>query len=229
MKILAGAISKLRLRVIRLMLKLVAPDPVARRMLASLKIAVKDAWRVIMLCPDPDIRFRAGLASGWYFPVVQDARDAYGSSVATAAARPTPQDITRMEVVMEWMAWLRRLAPQDGGGDGALRRIIGWSLGRPLWLIAQREGCTGRTIENRIDRSLAAILGEFQSIHLEIDVINEPPPSRRRIRSTTEGQAHTPPSVGGVDELRPGKVWIDGVGFMCFGKRYKSAQISAGG
>jgi hypothetical protein len=131
-----------------------------RRMLNSLKQAVRDAWLVFARLPDVDARFRMGLRSGWTLPVVNAASDAYGYASASARDEyPSPRDISRMEIVMEWLAWLRREE-----GDLALRRVIGWARGTPLYVLAHGERRCTRTIENRIDRSMAAILREFLAV-----------------------------------------------------------------
>ncbi len=132
----------------------VAPiDP--KSMLSSLREVVRRAWQTLSVLRDPDLRFfRRG---GWLFSVVHDVNQAYGYSSAKARAfQPSPEDVSRMEIVMGWMAWLRRAE-----GELALKRIIGWSMGVPLWQMARREGCSERTITNRIDRSLNAVLKAF--------------------------------------------------------------------
>jgi Domain of unknown function (DUF6362) len=128
----------------------VSIDP--KTMLASLREVVRRAWKTLAALRDPDLHyFRRG---GWLFSVVNEVNQAYGYSSAQARSfRPTSLDVSRMEIVMGWMAWLRRTE-----GDIAIRRLIGWSLGVPLWQMARRENCSERTITNRIDRSLNAIL-----------------------------------------------------------------------
>lgn len=191
-----------------------------RRMLAALKLAVKDAWRVLSLLPDADARFRSPLGGGWCFQVVHEVHDAYGASPATSSARPAPQDITRMEIIMGWMSWLRRFNPNLGGGDFAVMRIMRWALGTPVWAIAQREGCSERTVGARIDKSLASVLLEFHQVSIEVDMVNERELRQARMRSSMEGQVVAPPTLDGADELEPGKVYIAGVGFMFHGKKY---------
>src|SRR5262249_42473449 len=89
-------------------------DP--RTMLASLREVVRRAWKPLAALRDPDLHyFRRG---GWLFSVVHDVNQAYGYSSAQARSfRPTSLDVSRMEVVMGWMAWLRRTE-----GDIAIRR-----------------------------------------------------------------------------------------------------------
>ncbi|MBV9135821.1 MAG: hypothetical protein JO357_02075, partial [Hyphomicrobiales bacterium] len=142
-----------------------AIDP--KSMLASLREVVRRAWQTLSVLRDPDLHFfRRG---GWLFSVIHDMNQAYGYSSAQARGfQPSPEDVSRMEIVMGWMAWLRRLE-----GELALKRIIGWSMGVPLWQIARREGCSERTITNRIDRSLNAVLKTFGAMDSEPPVIEE--------------------------------------------------------
>lgn len=114
---------------------------------------------------------------------------------------------------MWWMAWLRRLGPQLGGGDFAVKRIMGWSLGAPIWALAQRERCSERTVERRIGRSLEAVLGEFAAGEVVDDDLW--PRTTGGIRAFTES-----PLSGEAGDLEPGKVYIDGIGLMFRGKRY---------
>jgi hypothetical protein len=90
-------------------------------------------------------------------------------------------DVSRMEIVMEWLAWLRREE-----GDLALRRVIGWARGTPLYVLAHGERRCTRTIENRIDHSMAAILREFLAVKIAIPVVDEMPAVLPRITSFTE-------------------------------------------
>jgi hypothetical protein len=45
--------------------------------------------------------------------------------------------------------------------------------GVPTWVQAQREACTERTIHNRIDRSMAAILREFLDEEMTVEPVEE--------------------------------------------------------
>ena len=187
-----------------------------RRMLNSLKQAVRDAWLVFARLPDADARFRQGLRSGWTLPIVNAASDAYGySNARPRAGHPSPLDISRMEIVMGWLAWLRREE-----GDLALRRIIGWARGVPMYVLAHRERRCTRTIMNRIDRSMAAILREFLAVRIDIPVVDEAPAVLPRITGFT---AERPNAADVPSEVEPGNVYIAGIGFMHRGVRYKSA------
>jgi hypothetical protein len=56
-------------------------------------------------------------------------------------------------IVFEWLDRIRRV-----DGDLAVRRIIGWAAHTPMRVLGKRELCSGRTVANRIDRSLAKLL-----------------------------------------------------------------------
>ena len=185
------------------------------RMLQALKIAVRAAWRVLALCPDPDARFQ-GMHTGWVLPVVHEAKEAYGYSEARATPiRPSPQDITRMEAVMTWMVWLRQAE-----GEWAVRRIMGWSMDTQWHILAGREGCSERTVQNRIDLSMAAIMKRFLDIKVKVEVIEERPLSAKRIRGFAPPIQYAEPA----GDVEAGKVYIGGVGLMFRGKPYNPGE-----
>jgi len=186
-------------------------------MLASLREVVRRAWQTLAVLRDPDLHFfRRG---GWLFSVVHDADQAYGySSAQTRAFQPTNEDVSRMEIVMRWMAWLRRTE-----GELALKRIIGWSMGVPLWRMARRESCSERTITNRIDRSLNAVLKAFGDMDAAPAVIEEPQHHGPRLR----GHVAERPTGMQAGMLEPGKVWIDGIGWMFKGRPWDDGHALA--
>ncbi|SDR12432.1 hypothetical protein SAMN05444161_1723 [Rhizobiales bacterium GAS191] len=194
-----------------------APPPDARSMLAALREVVRRAWQTLATLRDPDLHyFRRG---GWLFSVVHDVNQAYGYASAQARGfRPSSQDVSRMEVVMHWMAWLRRTE-----GELALKRIIGWSMGVPSWQMARREGCSERTIANRIDRSLNAVLKAFGDLDAEPPLIEEAPPQPDRLRAHRSER----PTAMQAGTLQPGKLWIDGIGWMFEGRRWNDGSSLA--
>jgi hypothetical protein len=115
-----------------------------------------------------------------------------------------------MEIVMTWMAWLRRRE-----GEIALRRIIGWSMSVPVWQLAKREKCSERTIMNRIDRSLNAVLKEFLAMDADPDVVEESRPDTEAVRGFAAASTAV---LDHPDGITPGKVWIHGIGWMFRGK-----------
>jgi hypothetical protein len=90
----------------------------------------------------------------------------------------------------------------------------------PTWMQAQRENCSGRTIINRIDRSMAAILREFLDVETDVAPIEEPAalPVRHYHASW---EATTGPA--GVRE-NFGRVYIDGIGYMKDGRRLRDGS-----
>ena len=199
-------------------LRVSVPPPDAKAMLAALREVVRRAWRTLATLGDPDLHFfRRG---GWLFDVVHDVSQAYGySSPRTRGFRPTSQDVSRMEIVMYWMAWLRR-----SEGELALKRIIGWSMGVPSWQMARREGCSERTIANRTDRSLNAVLKAFGDIDAVPPLVEEAPQPVERLRSHREER----PTALQAGTLQPGKLWIDGIGWMFEGKRWEDGSHLVG-
>jgi hypothetical protein len=201
--------------------------------LEHLKLIIRDAWRTLAMLPDPDARFRRAFGGGWTLPVVQDARDAYGSTPASYRGSPTPREVSIMEAVFEWLAWLRRQIPKkkqdyEVVGEYSIRRIAAWGRGVSIWRLAQREHCSERTVHRRIDRSIAKIGVEFRDEieriipqfiidGEEMPPINEREPRQERIRGF--GDRATAESPG---SLEPGRVYADGS--MRFrGERYRSA------
>lgn len=191
-----------------------------QKLIADLWRIVERAWRTLATVKDPDARFLGLSEPAMYRNVVRDVREAYGYSSASARSfTPTPEDVSRMEFVMEWMAWLRR---QEG--EDAIRRMIGRAMGVPVWQLAQRERCSERTIKNRIDRSLAAILWEFYAFAASVAAVDEPEKRRgsmvaeiseRPVLSLPDGV--TALSVSGIE---PGKVYIDGLGYFFRGRKW---------
>jgi hypothetical protein len=178
---------------------------------------VRRAWQTLAVLRDPDLHyFRRG---GWLFSVVHDVRDAYGySSVQARGFRPTSLDVSRMEIVMSWMSWLRRKE-----GEPAIKRLIGWSMGVPLWRIARRESCSERTIANRIDRSLNAVLRAFGDLDAQPETIEEPIGSMRSPNAHVEER---PTEMRG-GSIEPGRLWIDGIGWMFKGRPWNDGHALA--
>ena len=120
---------------------------IRQELLAAMREIIRYAVMTLNAVRDPDARYR-----GWSklpTTIVRDVQEAYGYSTPWVRRfSPTARDITQMEVVMPWLAWLRREEGQD-----AIRRIIAWSLGVSVWRIGQREECSESTVMNRIDRS----------------------------------------------------------------------------
>jgi hypothetical protein len=103
-------------------------------------------------------------------PVTDDPQTAYAyTEVKTPRIVPSPKDITRAEIVDSWLVWSR-----TEEGKRALHRVFHWSRGVPVWQLAQGEACTERTIHNRIDRSMAAILREFLDEEMTVEPIEAP-------------------------------------------------------
>jgi hypothetical protein len=190
----------------------------------ALKLKIKNAWLTLAMLPDPDARYRRALASGWVMKIVQDYHDAYGSTPASWKGTPSPKEISEMEYILDWLAWLRRVG-EPGGGEYSIKRLAAWGYGVAVWKMAQREHCTEKTIYNRIDRSVAKILLKFRCIDVKFEIINEPEPRSARIRGFMDGDVST---IGGAPaSLEPGRVYLDGIGFMFRGEKYRSAYDEA--
>lgn len=173
-----------------------------RTMLAMLKEAIRSAILTMSALGSSDARFLA-FGSAWAGGA-DDPALAYGYGETTVRIQPTAQEISRAEIVSDWLSWL-------GARDAtALARLNRWARGMPLWKIADLEHVSERTVLNRIDRSCAGILAEFLDIRVCIDPIAEPP------RQDHVLSFAAPLSVPDEDpeELPPGRVYICGVGWM---------------
>jgi hypothetical protein len=144
------------------------PDDIRLELLQAMREIVRYAVLTLHAVRDPDARYR-----GWaHLPVtiVRDVSDAYGySSPWVRKFSPSPRDVAQMEIILPWLAWLRREE-----GQPAIRRIIAWSLGVSLWRIAQREQCSEATIINRLDRSVARIIRRWAGVDIPVEHIEEP-------------------------------------------------------
>ena len=137
-------------------------------LLMAVREILRNAIMTMAALRDPDARFL-----GWKHPptiAVQSVYEAYGyASASVRSFHPSPAEIAQAERVASWLAWLRRIV-----GPDALHRFTAWSLGVPIWRIAQREGCGERQIMRRIDRSVAEIILEFTGVDIPVEQTEEP-------------------------------------------------------
>lgn len=186
------------------------PKPIPAELLFAMREIVRYAVMTLAALRDPDARY-LGLAS-MPVSVVHDIQQAYGySSTFVRRFHPSPLEMQQMEIVLPWLAWVRREE-----GDIACRRIIGWAMGAPLWRLGQREGCSDRTILNRIDRSISAIILKFTGANIEVEKIEE------KYKDTAYAMI-LDKSAGPHGEVMVRKVYVCGVGFMKNGKRIRNS------
>lgn len=174
----------------------------AKTMLVALKEAIRRAIVVLNALRSSDARYLA-LGSVWA-GVGDDPALAYGYGETVVRVQPTAREISQAEIVSEWLTWL-------GARDStAVKRLGRWARGTQVWLIADLERCSPKTVVNRIDRSVAAILKEFGGLDAEVPVIEEPHLRRPyRLGFSAQDAVITEPS--GVPA---GHVYIGGVGLM---------------
>lgn len=178
---------------------------------SALKAVIKRAIIVLDALGDSEMRFQS--TGQVWDRAIDDAGMAYGYSEASVRFVPTAREIAQAEIVADWLTWL-------GVNHGGVRRLVSWAHDDPIWRIAEREGCSQRTIHNRIDRSVAAILKEFGAVDHELPVIEEgPQPAHPNFATQRPIMAGESPVVE-----QHGKVWIDGVGFMKNGKRLNDGR-----
>lgn len=187
----------------------------SRAMLSALKAAVRHAIQTMAALPDSDDPRRFQVRAMWV-GVPDDPGLAYAyNETRPPRIVPSPKDVTRAEIVNSWLVWLRAEE-----GKRSLGRIVAWAKGAPKWQLAQRENCSERTIVNRIDRSMAAILREFLDEEATVDKIEEPAAMAvRHYHSAFEA------TTGGAGVRQDfGKVWIAGIGFMRDGRRLRDGR-----
>lgn len=189
------------------------PDPVRTELLLAVREIIRYALLTLNAVRDPDARYR-----GWaQLPqsIVHDVADAYGYSTPWVRRfQPTAHDVSQMEVVLPWLAWLRREE-----GQAAIRRIIAWSLGVSLWRIGQREQCSDATVLNRINRSVARIVREFAGVDLPVEYIEEP------YRGVVYAMIWQPPNrTSSSSTVVPMKIYIGGKGMWKAGRWLRDGQ-----
>jgi hypothetical protein len=179
---------------------------------SALKAVIRRAIIVLDALGDSEMRFQStGQVWG---RAIDDASLAYGYSEASVRFVPTAREIAQAEIVADWLSWL-------GQNHGGVRRLVSWAHDDPIWRIAEREGCSVRTIHNRIDRSVAAILKEFGGLSLDLPEINEKP-DRAHLPNFMTERPVPPADVAPIDQH--GKVFIDGIGFMKGGRRLNDGR-----
>lgn len=187
-------------------------QPVPAELLWAMREIVKRAVMTLAALRDPDRRYL-----GWSrlpVAVVHDVAHAYGYSAASVRNfAPTPHEVAQMEVVLPWLAWLRREE-----GEAACRRFLAWSMGTPLWRIGQRERCSERTILNRMDRSICAIIHRFVGRDVQVETVEEP------YLSTPYAMVFERPAGPHGGEVVIKRVYVGGQGFMRGGRKLRTGQ-----
>jgi hypothetical protein len=145
----------------------------SRVMLHALKEAIRQGVLVMQALDDPDYKYRRPLTSTWRISAPDDPNTAYAYTELRLRFVPSPRDITRAEIVDSWLVWLHGVEGRRG-----THRVFHWARGAPQWLQAQRENCSERTIVNRIDRSMAAILASSCARKSRLDTSKNRPSSR---------------------------------------------------
>lgn len=120
---------------------------------------IKRAIIVLDALGDSEMRFQ-NTGQVWNRSI-NDAAMAYGYAEARVWFVPTAREIAQAEIVADWLIWL-------GVNHGGVRLLVSWAHDDPIWRLAERERCSERTVHNRIDRSVAAILKEFGGLELEL-------------------------------------------------------------
>lgn len=184
---------------------------ISAELLFAMREIVRNAIMTLSSLRDPDRKY-LGLAQ-MPVNVVHDVQDAYGyTSTWVRRFIPSARELDQMDIVMPWIAWVRR-----EHGEHDCKRLIAWAMGAPLWSLADREDCTNRTILNRIDRSIVAIILKFTGANIPVERIEEP------YAKTKYAMIWEKP-VGPHGEVRIKKVYVGGMGFMKNGRKVRDGR-----
>lgn len=187
---------------------------IAAELVEAMREIIRVAIITLAALRDPDRRFMG--YSQLPQNVIHDVREAYGYSSATVREFiPSAFHISQMEVVLPWLAWIRREE-----GERAIRRIIGWSMGASIWRLGFKEECSERTIHNRIDRSICAIIRKFAGADIEVERVDEP------YKGASYAMVFERPTNPDAPVLIQ-KVYVGGMGMMKNGKRLRTAIEAA--
>lgn len=186
---------------------------IAAECFATVKEIIRRAIVTLWTLKDPDRKYLAARSSSWLLSVVRERSESYGW--ATYGFEPTPHDISQMEIVAGWLAWLRRTE-----GEQSLRRLIAWTLGVQTWRIGQREKCSERTIRNRMDRSVAAIIRQFAAADLSVEIVED-------LKITKPYSMVTEPNVVTNMPVTLRKVYIYDKGMFIGSKRLRDGREKA--
>jgi hypothetical protein len=188
----------------------------SRLALTALREVIRHGVLTMQAMDDVDYKYRSPLTSTWRISAPDDPNTAYAYTELKLRFVPSPRDITRAEIVDSWLVWLHSVEGKRG-----THRVFHWARGAPLWLQAQREHCSERTISNRIDRSMAAILNEFFLADADVEHVEEP--AEQPIHSFHS--EHTADVTGSIE--KHARVFIAGVGFMRDGRRLRDGREKA--
>jgi hypothetical protein len=181
---------------------------------AALKVVIKRAIVVLDATGDAEMRFQ-NMGQVWN-RAIGDAALAYGYGETRVRLVPTARQIAQADTVADWLAWL-------GHHHGGVPRLVAWAHDEPIWRMAERERCSQRTIHYRIDKSVALILGEFGGVEIDLDIVDEKPERAHPQAFIIEPSLVGPP----LPVSQHGKCWIDGIGFMKNGKRWRNGHNKA--
>lgn len=196
-----------------------------RDIIRTFREIIRRAVLTIRAIPDIEARFlHTGRVWG---DIVHDVNEAYGYGNAIVRSfQPTPYEIDQAFEVWRWLVWLGEIE-----GQIAVKRITAWATGISTWMLAEREGCSERSIMNRIDRGVAHIVEHVTGDTFELAVVDEPYKETPFAMVLKKAEAATP--AGGWAKASPGylgrevvvgKVYVYGLGLMRNGKSWSAGR-----
>jgi hypothetical protein len=176
-------------------------------MIAVVRELIRRAILTLAVLPDPDARYRHHPRSSWP-DIIRSVAEAYGYTAPTVRRfAPSPRDISRYLIVLDWLAWYRR---ERDRADVDL--ITAWALGAPAWKLEQRFRRTRRTLLRWIDGVVEAVIHRFRAdaSRMALDLARECH-SISRYREYDGGGA----SDLDDDSLGHGRVWVSDAPVAC--------------
>jgi hypothetical protein len=181
----------------------------------ALKLTIKHFILVMDALGDREMKW---LSTGSHWNQAVNEATAYGyTAPSNIRLIPTSREISQAEIVGSWLTWLAKFE-----GERSVKRLVEWAHDKPMWRMAEHEDCSVKTVANRIDRSVQAILKQFGQIEAGIAEIEERPDKPLWSFATPCAVTEAGVRSGGHP-----KVWIDGVGYMIDGRRWNDGRAKA--
>lgn len=144
--------------------------------------------------------------------------DLYADEQTRVRYVPSAHEIDQAYVALPWLQWLGHTH-----GSAAVKRLVNWCYGKSNTDQGRREKVSAKTIQNRIDRDVAAIIAKFFGANCDVRVVEEP---WRETDFALEWRDRTGawPTSG---EIKIMTVYVHGKGLMRNGKPWNNGYDKA--
>lgn len=190
-------------------------DITSHQAVRAVREIIRRAILTFEALPDPQ-RHHRYRGQSW---AAQWRGDLYADEKTRVRFVPSAHEIDQAQIVLPWLKWLRD--SQGTAGPLAVQRLIRWCHGVSNTDQGRREKVSAKTIQNRIDRDVASIIGRFFGAHCEVQVVEEPW-RKTDFALEWERDADAPFNSGdvtimtvyvhGKGLMRNGKLWDNGYG-----------------